>query len=429
MIVKVKAWANEFLPEITVAALNIGNVALGFILQIAILRYVGVSREADAYFAASAILTVGLSVATHVVAGAITPHLARLDAASRIHTTWRLLKIIVSWTLPVAVFWALTASFWVRRLFPGLVDGPIQEAQVLASAAVLTIPFAVASALLSAYLYAERRFVRSEAIALGGSAFLCAAAPFAITLGGIEALGYLLFMRFVGQLLVLLSSLPRAPSTEQRPELNALLGRCLPLILGALYFKSDVLIDRYLLSSADAGALSIVALGQTILLAASGVLGQALASTALPGLSIAHNLLDGASFRALLRRNLAILGLAAIAILLASAFAIAPLVSSVISNAPDKGAIDLQTVLLLLAGLPIGACIGALLANAFYALHDTRTPTIMTAITFTVFVVLKFIVFNNFGVYGFCALISIYYIINGAVLAAILHFRLNRVFA
>jgi peptidoglycan biosynthesis protein MviN/MurJ (putative lipid II flippase) len=65
-----------------------------------------------------------------------------------------------------------------------------------------------------------------------------------------------------------------------------------------------------------------------------------------------------------------------------------------------------------LAGLLIGGASGQVMSGAFYAVGDTRTPTMLFIITYTVYIPIKILVFLRYGVVGLAAATSIHLAVN-----------------
>lgn len=412
--------------ESAVALLNLATVAAGFTLQMIVLRLAGAPRDADAYFATAAIPQVALSVAVHVVTGALLPQLARIDDEARPGAAWAMLALVMGVGLPVGLLLYFTAPSWTFLIFPGFAGGAAPASVALAGLAALATPFALATSVLSGYLYAQHRFLINETVSLGTAAALAAGAALLVPAEGVIVLGWLVLARFVVQLLLLGLFLPARGLRAGWPALAPALHRARALLVGALYFKSDLLVDRFMLSLAPAGALSTVVFGQSIFAAAAGVLGQSLANTASPTLSIAHSRRDEERFKSVLRRNLLLIAAASVLLLVASVALVPPVVALLTARGVNPG--ELRWILLLFGGVPVGACVGALLANAFYAMGDTRTPTVMTACTFTIFLIAKVVVFTELGMYAFCALTSVYYLSNGGLMAWLLRRRMRMEF-
>ena len=69
-------------------------------------------------------------------------------------------------------------------------------------------------------------------------------------------------------------------------------------------------------------------------------------------------------------------------------------------------------IMVALSGLLIGGCTGQVTSGAFYAMGDTRTPTMLFIVTYTVYIPIKIIVFLRYGVIGLAATTSLHLIIN-----------------
>jgi peptidoglycan biosynthesis protein MviN/MurJ (putative lipid II flippase) len=89
--------------------------------------------------------------------------------------------------------------------------------------------------------------------------------------------------------------------------------------------------------------------------------------------------------------------------------------------------VDLLWRVMLVLTVAFGAgCLGQLTSQAFYALGDTRTPTRLGIVTFTVYVPLKFLAFRAFGIYGLAASTGLFFLVNVALQYVLLSRRLRR---
>jgi putative peptidoglycan lipid II flippase len=201
-----------------------------------------------------------------------------------------------------------------------------------------------------------------------------------------------------------------------------------PLTAANAYYKSDMLVDRHLLSLAAPGDLSLYSLAHQVFASSSAILGKVWGSNALPSLSRFAANKDRAGFVLLYKRNLIVLAVASIAAALAVAIAAEPVLTlAVLPTRADAG--DAQRIalfLVLLSGVLVGGSVGAILAGAFYSLGDTATPTIMSVFTFTVFIVLRVVAFHQAGIEGLCLAVSAYYLTNALLLAVLFPRTLRR---
>lgn len=73
----------------------------------------------------------------------------------------------------------------------------------------------------------------------------------------------------------------------------------------------------------------------------------------------------------------------------------------------------------------IGDSIATLVSSSFYSKGDTKTPSFLSIVTFTIFIPLKFISYHYAGVYGLAFASSIYSLINMSVMFLIIMLRLK----
>jgi len=411
--------------EAVVALLNGLNVASAFAAQLLIYHALGISRQTDTYFASVAIPQLLLTVVAGTASGVLVPMLARLPQAQQEQLTGSLITTILGFVaLPLALA-LLTAPVWVGALFPGFTGQAAELAVELVRVQLLATPLMVAGALLTAQHQARGAFATVEAINLGLSMLSLLAMALLLPSFGVLAAAWVLPVRYALQIV----SLGRGVrGRDLAPRLGQLLEfwrRSRVLLAGSAYFKADLLVDRYLLSNASAGALSLFSLAQTLLAAIAGVIGQAWGNTAVPRLTAAHAAQDTAAFIALYRARLLRISAIAVMAMGSAMFLVPPLVALVASQRPetDTGA-SLGLLILALGGVPIFGSLGALVSGCFYAMGDTSTPTLVSIVTFTLFIIGKLIVFDSYGLLAFCILTSVYYAVNALVLGAVLERRL-----
>jgi len=242
---------------------------------------------------------------------------------------------------------------------------------------------------------------------------------FLLPLYGIEAAAWVVLLSAVFQFLALTPSLGR-PRKKIIFSLavKASWKNMKPMLAGNAYYKTDILVDRYLLSMGAAGDLSLYSLGRQIYDAAGGIISKVLGNTAIPRLAIFFKGRDSVGFKGLSKRRLFILsGLAVLgyAILLVSGES---LLSLLVGYGEMKGESihQLWQLMILLGGTFVFGIVGSLLAGMFYAIGDTRTPTYMSMISFTFFILIKILSYKYFGIYGLCIATSVYFFTNALLM-------------
>jgi peptidoglycan biosynthesis protein MviN/MurJ (putative lipid II flippase) len=205
----------------------------------------------------------------------------------------------------------------------------------------------------------------------------------------------------------------------QRPQWNSYAmreawRRVKPFLWGQAYSKSDPLIDRFLTSMTIAGNLSLLYIGQQVYSAINLIIIKAISAPTVPRLAQAAKSGQWPSFRRIYRQRLlwmAGLGVAACIILLVFGEALLHLMIGHGGITTDNVRL-LWYIMLALIGLLIGGTAGQVTAVAFYAMGDTRTPTMLFVFTFTVYIPVKVLVFLHYGLLGLAIITSVHLIIN-----------------
>jgi putative peptidoglycan lipid II flippase len=87
--------------------------------------------------------------------------------------------------------------------------------------------------------------------------------------------------------------------------------------------------------------------------------------------------------------------------------------------------IQVATLLVALIGFFIASAVGDLIAKCFYSLGDTRTPSAIGAIAFTLGIFMKLLGVNYFGVLGLAIATSTYTLLSVLFMMLILFWRLK----
>jgi peptidoglycan biosynthesis protein MviN/MurJ (putative lipid II flippase) len=405
------------------------NVAAAFLVQLVVLARIGPGSATDAFMAAATLPQMLAGMAAAVLASAVLPMLAGEPKERQGSDGWFLLLAVGAAFLAVALLLSLSAATWSRWLFPGFSTAAGHLAADLARIQIFSMVFAAMHAVLVAVCYARGQFVRVEAVGLivvGGAAAILF---FALPVYGIAAAAWAVTLTALGQMLALLPvlGLPRRAGAGAVHAAEAW-QRIRPLLLGNVYHKSDVVVDRYLLSMAAAGDMTLFALAQQFHGAVAGLFGKVWGNTAIPGLVVCAKRGDRAGFGALYRRRLATLALLAGGSLLLLWVAGEPVLALLFGHG-KVAAEDVATLWRLMmyaGGVLVFGCVGVLVAGAYYALGDTRTPTYLSMATFTLFIVVKYFAFQSFGASGVAVAASGYFAVNALLLAAALPAKARR---
>lgn len=395
------------------SALNIG---ITFLFQWYVLTRLGPGMETDALFAGMTVPQLVLAVISASLMHVLVPILAGEDPVRLMNDAWSLLILVAGFFGALFVILYAGAPWWVPLTVPGF------DAAGVALTVGLTRIQAVAMVLVGingvqwATYHARQRFLWVEFVPIlaggGGLLFLVWALP----LYGIKAAAWATVLRMGAETLLLAPGMRgRAIRPDLRsPSIRQAWQRIKPLLLGTAYYKTDPLVDRFLLSMTGSGNLSLYYLAQQIYGAAGQVLNKAVTAPLVPVLSMCHKDGGRATFRRTYRRFLT--GLAGFCILGLVVLALVgrPLLGLLVGygNISAENVSRLWWIMLWLGGMFAGGVLGQISSSSFYARGNTVTPTRISMVSYTAYLPAKVIAFYIWGVAGLAVATSIYCMLN-----------------
>ena len=376
-----------------VSALTLASRVLGFLRDILMARYLGAGLASDAFFVAfklpnffrrlfaegafsAAFVPLYTAARSRDPTGRQARRLAE-EALAGLTTILLVLTILVQIALPVLIY----------LLAPGFAEDTIKR-ELAVALTRLTFPYLLSIslvALLSGVLNAHDRFAAPAAapvllnLTFITTLLLWADSPLvtahrlavAVSVAGMVQLVWLVLA--AGRAGIVL----RFRRPRWSPRLRQLVSLMLPVALGAGITQVNLMIDIVLASFLPDGALSFLFYADRLNQLPLGVIGVAVGTTLLPGLSRSFAQGDEEKAARLLAEALTIV----LALALPAALALAILPDILIAGLFERGAFDAAdtraTAAALVAyasGLP-AYMLTKTLVPVFYAEKDTRTPT------------------------------------------------------
>jgi putative peptidoglycan lipid II flippase len=370
-----------------VAATYLVARILGYVRVLIIGTTFGAGADLDAFFAAFRIPDLIFQlVAAGAVASALVPLIAGLLATGAQVRSWRVVSTVANLMLVALVVLAVLAFVVAEPLVAAITPG--FDATGLAKTVDLTRIMLVAPILLAlgavatSTLNADRRFGASAVapilynLAIIGGAVLLSG-PL-----GVTGLAIGVVVGSFGHLVVQLPALARAGfryvpridlSDEQARRALALMG---PRVLGLGVTQITFVVMTSLASNLGAGAISAYTIAFALLQIPLGVIGIPLGIVIFPSLSREIAIGRTSNYVELLTRSLRILIFVMLPITALAMVLRLQVVELLLGYGRfDQAAVQLtaDTLLLFMLGLTAHSAIGVL-ARAFYARQDTRTP-------------------------------------------------------
>ncbi len=400
---------------IKLGALSAVNIGIAFLFQWYVFTQLGPGVETDAFFAGMTIPQLVLAVISASLMHVLVPLLSGESEDRRRHDVWGFLALIGGLFGLLAVLLYAAAPWWVPLTVPGFDEAGQALTVELTRIQLVGMVFAAINGVQWATYHARQQFLWAESTPILASAFAFLLLIWALPRFGVIAAAWISTLSMGAQTLLLAPGMGR----PVRPDLKGAAireawQRIKPLLLGTAYYKTDPLVDRFLLSMAGSGSLSLYYLAQQIYGAASQVLNKAIAVPLVPVLSMLHKAGDKAGFRRTYHRKLLQVGAVTLTgLLILGLFGQAALDLLIGHGSVSASNVaELWWIMIWLGGMFIGGAVGQICSSSFYACGDTLTPTRMSMFTYTVYIPIKVVVFNFWGVVGLAIVTSIYYMAN-----------------
>jgi putative peptidoglycan lipid II flippase len=406
--------------------LSAGNLCLTFVFQWYFVLRVGVGAESDALMAGMTIPQVVLGVVSSTLPYVLMPVFAQVADQDMKRMAWTIFWLVSLGLSCVTALLAVFTAFWVPLLVPGFSDVSLAQAIEL-SRILLWMQVLTSLTFVQSSIYqARNRFIWVEWTQLLSTLLALAALVWALPRYGVTACAWLMVVRAFLQLLLLMPGMGRlcVPSLKLQ-AVRQIGARIRPLILGWSYYKTELMLDRFLLSTSPAGSLSLFNLAQQIISAACQVIGKAWVIPLIPSFSNWYQQQGDDAMIQRFRRRL--FGLVLINLLGMAVFAVCG--QQILGCLVAFGRLSASSVhtlwwmLLGLTGVLIGGVGQQLCASLYYASGNTLTPTKISILVFTVYLPLKVWVFRLYGVMGLVWVFSGYSLVNFLAQALFLEYR------
>jgi len=390
-----------------------------FLAQLLVFTTFGTGATTDAFMAASALpqtLTLIVSVSLYNV---LVPLFAGEDRECQRKDGWGVLYLLGMVMLFFSGGLFISCPWWIPVLFPGFTPETTTLCIMLTKIQLFSMLFTVSAGVATAVYHARQQFIPVAAKTLVVTLFSVTLLYFLLPHYGIVAASWIILLVAVLQFLILSPALGWPDlRISLSPAVRVAWKSIKPMLAGNAYYKTEVLVDRYLLSMGGVGDISLYALGRQIYDATGGIISKVFGNTAIPRLAVSFKDRDRKGFEVFSKRRLVILlGVAALGygfILLWGG----PLLGLFVGYGQMKSESihRLWQLMVLLGGTFVFGIVGALLAGLFYSIGDTRTPTYMSIVSFTIFAVIKILSYRSFGIYGLCIATTVYFFVNALLM-------------
>lgn len=401
--------------SIKLSILSSINILISFVIQWYIFITIGVGAKLDAFFAGMTIPQLILAVISGSLMHVLVPMLSGEDETKVRHDTWTFLILITGFFSALAVTLAVSASFWVPLTVPGF-DKEAQDLTInLTRIQLIGMVFSGINAVQWAASHARQKFLWVEFVPILTSLLGLSLLAWALPRYGIEAAAWIASLRLGLQTLLLAPYLGRPVlSGIEKASACQAWKRIKPLLIGAIFFKTDKLINRFLLSSAPNGSLSLFSLANQIYEAIGYVFDKSIIGPLVPILSSLHKRGEIEKFKSILFRKIIItiiIGLFVFVFIIIFGQDVLYYLLGY-GNINSSNLMDLWWIMVCLNGLLLGGMGVMIVTKSFYALNNTLKPTKITSFIYAISIPIKIMAYNSFGVLGLAIATTIYQLIN-----------------
>jgi putative peptidoglycan lipid II flippase len=395
--------------------MSAANIASNLLFQWLVLTMLGPGMFTDALFAGMTVPQLFTVIISSSLTHVLVPILAGENHEDQRRDAWTLFIYSITLFGLSAVLLIFTASWWVPLTVPGFTAEAKLMTIDLARISLIGLVFTGMSAVQAAIGFAQQKYLWADAAPVLANLIAVLLLVWLLPHYGIWAAAWISVLRLLIQIILMqpLMGKPAMPD-RARPAIRMAWSRLKPLLIGASYYKMDPLIDRLLMSSASAGSLSLLYLGQQLHSAASQVIVKAFAVPVITQLATLHKQQNQIQFRLRLTRSLWVM-LTTCSITVFMLWLIGqPLLTWGMAHGKftSSHSYELWILLLLSSGMLVAGATGSLTASAFYAQGDTRTPSWLGAFAFTLGIALKIAMFKQYGIQGLAVAISGYYLFS-----------------
>ncbi len=411
---------------IALGCLAVINLAIIVLLQYYIVARFGVGGNTDALFAGMTIPQLVLTIINSSLMHVLVPLLSGEKEKQIYYDSWAFLYLSGAFFAFIGIALGVTAGFWIPLIVPGFTPELQTQTIYLTRIQLVGIFFAAITGVQWAVYHARKRFIKAEFCALTASVLAFLSLFILIPVAGIVGAAWALTLRTILLALFLLPVMGKPVWPDLRnKQVMAAWSRLRPLIVGTIYFKTDPLVDRYLLSSATVGSLSLFYLAQQIYGAVAQIFNKAVTTPYVPALSEIYKNGEYKDVNKLFFRYLTISLLTGLAAYMVFALFGEYLLRIIFP--PDHTKFsnieELYWLLVFLGGVLVGSIVGQIEASSFYSCGDTKTPTRMSIITYTIFIPLKVFAFHYWQIKGLALCITLYYITNCLIMFLLFYYN------
>ncbi len=397
------------------SVLVVTNVAMQFLFQWYIIRAFGVGIESDAFFSSMALPQFVLLVLSGSLSIVLIPILTTFTEKQFYSAAWTYFISTAIFFGVLALILYFSANWWVSKLYPGFNGEGLQLSITLSKIQLISMVLSATLSVLWAVHSAKENFYLIESTSIIANIFSFVFLILVVKYFDIYTASYVFVLRGFLQIIFLISILGKYNKVEFKAELfYGTWVKMKPLILGNLYYKTDALVDKYLTSSSISGHLTLLNIAQQLYAAGNSILTKIIVNTMVPSMARAHIAKDYKLFNSIYKKRLWTAIMISVLTFIIFVLVGKPMLRILFNfqKFTESSVSELWWLMILLFGYWIGGLLGAVTSSTFYAKGNTKQPTIIGVVTYSVYIPAKIFCYFKFGIKGLALSITVYYLMS-----------------
>lgn len=408
--------------SIVLAVVALLRLACVVLTQAFVVARLGVGLHTDALVAAAVLPQLLISLAVAALNQVLVPLFTQsrdgaaggnVPAYSN-QSVWTVFIVLLAICAGLYITLVATAQIWFGLLSPGFTAEGLALATSLARIQMIGIVFAIPFSAIWANNCAQGKLLRTELVS-----FLASLVALILTVLYLPALGVavaaiVFVLRSAIEMFVLLPTMGRWRGVNLRlPILRDTWHRARYLMAGSAYYGTESLVNQVLTSFAPHGSLSVFFLGLQLYNAQGLIISRAIGAPASSALAQSAHQLRWRDFRAHYRSRMIWIFVIQLLTMIGLIVIGLPLMqwAARFTRMSSESVTLLWLTLVALIGVGFGNISFVTLA-AYSAVGDTRTPTLLGIISYTIYLPIKVAAFFAGGIIGLAVASSLFFLVN-----------------
>lgn len=402
------------------------NVLLSFAQYAYILTAIGPGAQTDALVAGAMIPHFIQSVMTNSMMNVLVPILALESGVVLRRTSWTLLVTSTLFFGIMATLLGLTAGGWFHILVPGFDLSAIALSMSLLRVQLVGIAFLGMTIVLWSVLRARGNFVWAETASLVANAAALGGLVHFVPHYGVIAAAWIAVARSAFQVVLMMPLLGHFElGNFSSHSVQTAWKRIRPLLGGAVFYKTTLIIEKSILSHAPASSISILNLAQQVYSAIEQIMNKAFVVPAVPQLARYSKAENWEGFDKTWKSALSWVGGVTTVIFLLTIFPGGLILKQVgnVGNFTSENFHLLWLLLLALFGQVVLSPVSSVLNSTFYSKGNTVLPTLVGIGATIVGIGLRFLGFLWGQTLGVAVAITAQYLIAVLAITSVMNYR------